>query len=149
MIVELAKCPHCGGKFDPGADICIYCGFGLIYGDTEEIIKKNIEVPRFMIREGEVRSLAFERGYYGCPVCLKKVYNGYNLCDHGREPVVLYWRKYNIGTEVIDFVIDCTPLVKRLMIGARYRFTGTFYPNEDRFVVKEVIKELSDQHEAI
>lgn len=138
MIVELAKCPHCGGKFDPGADMCIYCGFGLIYEGNKEEVKKIPQRPMFLIKNGRVRNLAHEREYYGCPVCLKKVYNGHNLCDHQTEPTTLYWRKYVVSEQSEKFVIECTPLVTELVVGTRYKFSGTYYPDDERFVVKEV-----------
>lgn len=144
VLIELAKCPHCGGKFDPGSDFCIYCGFGLIYKDDKEGIKEK-PISLNVAKEGRLIHLAHEMAYSGCPICLKKQSsNATPLCAHIEEPVKLFWRKYVVRDSNLEkFVVECTPRVEELVPKKLYRFYGTFYSKEDRFIVNRV-EEIED-----
>jgi hypothetical protein len=140
MLIKVAKCPHCGGGFDPGSEFCIYCGFGLIYGDNKEGVKeKPVKKITSLVKEGKLIHLANEIVYTGCPVCLKKFYNKHLLCNHIEEPEVLFWRKYVArDSDHEKFVVQCTPRVEELVPKKMYKFYGTFYSEDDRFIVNRV-----------
>jgi hypothetical protein len=142
MLVKIAKCPHCGGKFDPGSEFCIYCGFGLIYGDNKEGVKeKLVEKITSLVKEGRLVHLAHEREYYGCPICLKVNVKKFPRCNHTEEPVKLFWRKYVARDSSYEkFVVECTPKVGKLEPKKLYRFYGTFYSEDDRFIINNVIE---------
>ena len=140
MLIEIAKCPHCGGKFDPGSDFCIYCGFGLIYGDNKEGVKKKpVKKIISLVKEGSLIHLAHEIEYMGCPICLKKNFRNFPRCNHIDEAMKLFWRKYVARDSSYEkFVVECTPRVEELVPEKLYRFHGRFYSEDDRFIVNRV-----------
>lgn len=139
MLIEVAKCPHCGGKVGIDSDFCIYCGFGLIYKNDKEGVKEK-PIRLNVVKEGRLIHLAHEREYYGCPICLKKQSsNATPLCAHIEEPVKLFWRKYVARDSNLEkFVVECTPRVEELSPKKKYKFYGIFYSKEDRFIVNRV-----------
>lgn len=139
MLVRIAKCPHCGGGFDPGSEFCIYCGLGLIYESSKEGVKeKPIKKITPLAKEGRLIHLAHELKYIGCSICYKKFNEENPLCVHN-EPVELYWRKYVARDSNHEkFVVQCTPRVEELVPKNLYKFYGTFYSEDDKFIVDRV-----------
>lgn len=145
MLVEVTKCPNCGGCFDLRAADCSYCGFGLIYKvDEEKAVKKQIEKEaiRPKITTVKKRHVAVHKNeevvYRGCPICFKKFLNDNPLCKHyEEEPVMLYWRNYLAMDENEAFSLRTPPMIKdELRSDELYDIDG--WMNNGVFIVSKI-----------